>query len=70
MSHGIPQHIILNAPAHDFSPKEQFSRVCGACAQSDGSHYYACPVATEARRQERILALRYEYATFDPSRMK
>jgi hypothetical protein len=40
--------------------------VCGYCGESS-FHSYACPIATEARRQERIDAynLHHEYISFD-----
>lgn len=69
----IPNHIVNTAKFYDFTETRTPSRVCNYCREgAHGKHHYACPVAVDARREERIknFTRHHEHITFEPEMMQ
>lgn len=49
----IHPRIIAAAKDEDFYPEKRNTQACEYCAQSHGGHHFACPFATEGRREQR-----------------
>jgi hypothetical protein len=68
---GIPTDIMANAEIIDIEGLSHAHPVCNSCGENFG-HHYACPEATEQRRQDRINTsnLHHEYILFEPEMMQ